>query len=94
MPAAAPNVEDLKKLSGKQQEILIEVRFYSFVVFINLRKEKHYGDLNYDFLQKSVDMSTMSFHKLMRTMYNRDAINGWGGILALIYITEQPVARS
>ena len=60
-------------------------------MFLNLRKEKHYRDQNYDFLQKSVDIFTMSFHKLMRTMYNRDAINGWGGILVLIYMMEQPV---
>ena len=33
--------------------------------------------------QKGTDVSAMSFHKVMQTLYKADAMNEWGSIVAL-----------
>ena len=55
----------------------------------NVRKNKAYGDLNYDWFQKSLDISALSFHKMMQTAEKLDAINEWGSVLGLSYIAAQ-----
>ena len=55
----------------------------------NVRKKKSYGDLNYDWFQKSLDVSALSFHKVMQVGEKLDAFNEWGSILALSYIAAQ-----
>jgi enoyl-[acyl-carrier protein] reductase I len=55
----------------------------------NVRKGKTYTDLNYDWLMKTLDISAISFHKLLQTLHKKDAINEWGSILALTYIAAQ-----
>ena len=52
----------------------------------NIRKGRAYTDVNYDFFQKTVDISAMSFHKLLQTLYKKDALNEWGSVVALSYI--------
>jgi enoyl-[acyl-carrier protein] reductase I len=56
---------------------------------INVRKKKPYTDLNYDWMHTSMDISAMSFHRLMQTLYKADAMNEWGSILGLSYIAAQ-----
>ncbi|MEO1256933.1 MAG: SDR family oxidoreductase, partial [Bacteroidota bacterium] len=55
----------------------------------NVRKGKVYGDLNYDWFQKTLDVSALSFHKMMQTAEKLDAMNEWGSILGLSYIAAQ-----
>ena len=55
----------------------------------NVRKKKSYGNLNYDWFQKSLDISALSFHKVMQVGEKLDAFNEWGSILALSYIAAQ-----
>ena len=52
----------------------------------NIRKGRSYDDLSYDFFQKTVDISALSFHKLLQTLYKKDALNRGGSIVALTYI--------
>ena len=40
-------------------------------------------------MQKGWDVSAVSFHKLMQTLYAKDAMNEWGSIVALTYIAAQ-----
>ena len=56
---------------------------------VNVRKGKHYTDLNYDWMTKGWDVSAVSFHKLMQCLYKKDAMNSWGSIVALSYIAAQ-----
>ena len=56
---------------------------------VNVRKGKHYTDLNYDWLAKGWDVSAVSFHKLMQSLLKMDAMNEWGSIVALTYIAAQ-----
>lgn len=64
---------------------------HSVGMSLNVRKNKPYTDLNYEFMHKTYDISAMSFHRLMQVCYQKDAINDWGSVLALTYIAAQRV---
>ena len=53
------------------------------------KKKRPYTDLNYDYLMKGIDVSAISFHKLLQTSMKLDAISKWGSILAPSYIAAQ-----
>ena len=61
---------------------------HSIGMSVNVRK-RPYTDLNYDYLMKGIDVSAISFHKLLQTSMKLDAISKWGSILALSYIAAQ-----
>jgi enoyl-[acyl-carrier protein] reductase I len=48
-----------------------------------------YNDLNYEYLKKTLDISAMSFHKMLQIANKLDAINDWGSVVALSYIAAQ-----
>jgi len=58
---------------------------------MNVRKKKVYNELDYDFFSKTLDISAISFHKLIQTCFKYDAINDWGSVVALSYIAAQRV---
>ncbi len=91
IPADATSLEDLTLLLDKAREKYGKVDFvlHSIGMSLNVRKKKAYTDLNYDFLQKTYDISAVSFHKLMQLLYQKDLMNDWGSILALSYIAAQ-----
>jgi enoyl-[acyl-carrier protein] reductase I len=64
---------------------------HSVGMSLNVRKGKAYTDLNYDFMHKTFDISAISFHRLMQTCYQKEAIREWGSVLALTYIAAQRV---
>lgn len=64
---------------------------HSIGMSMNVRKKKPYTDLNHDFMHKTFDISAISFHRLMQSLYKKDAMNEWGSILALSYIAAQRV---
>ena len=55
----------------------------------NLRKGISYDNLNYEYLNKTLDISAVSFHKVIKTAYKKDALNEWGSIVALTYLAAQ-----
>ena len=92
IPADATSMEDLENLFVKSQEILggkIDFVLHSIGMSINVRKGKHYTDLSHDFMMKGMDVSAMSFHRVMQTAMKLDAMNEWGSIVALSYIAAQ-----
>lgn len=94
IPADATSIEDLENLIAKTQELLggkIDFVLHSIGMSPNIRKKKPYEDLNYDWFQKSIDVSALSFHKVMNVLYKNDAMNDNGSILALSYIAAQRV---
>lgn len=94
IPADATNVDDLKNLIEKSMEILggkIDFVLHSIGMSVNVRKGRHYTDENYDFTMKGLDVSALSFHKVLQTAYQMDAINDWGSVVALTYIAAQRV---
>lgn len=94
IPADATSVEDLEKLFTQSMEVLggkIDFVLHSIGMSPNVRKGRDYGDLNYDWLMKTLDISAVSFHKVMQTAEKLDAMNEWGSIMALSYIAAQRV---
>jgi enoyl-[acyl-carrier protein] reductase I len=94
IPADATKVEDLDNLVEKAMEILggkLDFVLHSIGMSVNVRKGNHYTDMNYDYTAKGWDVSAVSFHKTMQSLYKKDAMNEWGSIMALSYIAAQKV---
>lgn len=92
IPADATSIEDLENLFTKSMEVLggkIDFVLHSIGMSPNVRKGRDYGDLNYDWLNKTLDVSAISFHKVMQMAEKLDAMNEWGSIMALSYIAAQ-----
>lgn len=94
IPADATSLEDLNNLVEKSMEILggkLDFVLHSIGMSINVRKGNHYTNQNYDWTHKGWDVSAVSFHKTMQTLYQKDAMNEWGSIVALTYMAAQRV---
>ncbi|MEM1138066.1 MAG: SDR family oxidoreductase [Bacteroidota bacterium] len=92
IPADATAVEDIEKLYSESVEKLggkIDFVLHSIGMSPNVRKGKDYGDLNYDWFLKSLDISALSFHKMMQVGEKTDALNEGGSIVGLSYIAAQ-----
>ena len=92
IPADATSVEDLTNLFTQSAEILggkTDFVLHSIGMSPNIRKGKPYTDLNYEWYKQSIDISAMSFHKMMQTAYKLDAISEWGSVVALTYMAAQ-----
>lgn len=92
IPADATVIEDLEKLIDRSMEVLggkIDFILHSIGMSPNVRKSKPYTDLSYDFLMKTLDVSAISFHKVMQVAYQKDAISEWGSVVGLTYIAAQ-----
>lgn len=92
IPADATSLEDLENLFRQSVKALggkIDFVLHSIGMSLNVRKKKEYTDLNYEWMQKTFDISAISFHKVMQTLWKMDAVNDWGSILALTYIAAQ-----
>ena len=92
IPADATSMEDLENLFTKSMDTLggkVDFVLHSIGMSPNVRKGRDYGNLNYDWFLKSLDVSALSFHKMMQTAEKLDAVNDWGSILGLSYIAAQ-----
>ena len=92
--ADVTNMEDLKNLFEKSMEHFggkIDFVLHSIGMSLNVRKGKHYTEINYEWNQKSLDISAMSLHKVLRTAWDLNAISEWGSVVALTYIAAQRV---
>lgn len=90
--ADATSVEDLESLVDKAMEHFggkIDFVLHSVGMSPNVRKNIPYQQLNYSFLDKTLDISAISFHKLMQVLYSKSAMNEWGSIVALTYMAAQ-----
>ncbi len=94
IPADATSLEDLEKLYTEAKEYLggnFDFLLHSIGMSPNIRKGRSYGELNYDWVVKSYDVSAISFHKMMHVAEKMDIMNEWGSILGLSYIAAQRV---
>lgn len=88
------NMDDLKKLFEESMKHFgggIDFILHSIGMSLNVRKGKHYTEIDYGFNQKSLDISAMSLHRVLRTAWELDALNEWGSVVALTYIAAQRV---
>ena len=92
--ADVTSMEDLKKLFEGAQEHMggkLDFVLHSIGMGLNVRKGKHYTEMNYEWNQKTLDISATSLHKVLRTAWDMDALNEWGSVVALTYIAAQRV---
>lgn len=92
IPADATSVEDLNEVFRRSQEILggkIDFVLHSIGMSPNVRKKRTYDDLDYDMLSKTLDISAVSFHKMIQAAKKQDAIAEYGSIVALTYMAAQ-----
>lgn len=76
----------MEKLGGKLDFIL-----HSVGMSFNIRKKNSYTQLDYELMKKTLDVSAISFHRLLQTCYNLDALKEWASVVALTYIAAQRV---
>ena len=91
IPADATSVEDLNNLFVQAQEALggkIDFVLHSCAMSVNMRKKRTYDDLDYDFLDKTLDISAISFHKMLQVAKKLDALNEGASVLALTYVAS------
>ena len=92
IPADATNLDDLYNVFRKSMEILggkVDFVLHSIGMSLNVRKKIPYPELNYSYYMKTLDISAISFHKMLQVAYKLDAVNPWGSIIALSYIAAQ-----
>jgi enoyl-[acyl-carrier protein] reductase I len=92
IPADATSVADLTNVFQTSMDVLggkVDFVLHSIGMSLNVRKKKVYNDLNHDFYAKTMDISAISFHKMLQVASKMDAINDWGSVLAISYIAAQ-----
>lgn len=92
IPADATNLEDLEKLYVQTMEKLggkLDFVLHSIGMSPNVRKGREYGDLKYEWFIQSLDISALSFHKMLQTAEKLDALNEWASVVGLSYIAAQ-----
>ena len=92
IPADATSVEDLEEVFSRSVEILggkIDFVLHSIGMSPNVRKKHTYDDLDYGLLSKTIDISAVSFHKMLQTAKKLDAIAEYGSVVALSYVASQ-----
>ena len=94
IPADATNVEEIEKLYVEAMAHLggkIDFVLHSIGMSVNIRKNIPYTELNYEYFNKGIDVSALSFHKMLAVAHKLDALNEWASVVALTYIAAQRV---
>ncbi|MBQ1698689.1 MAG: enoyl-ACP reductase [Bacteroidales bacterium] len=90
--ADATNLDDLKAVFTRAMEKFggqIDFVLHAIGMSLNVRKNRSYDDVDYNFYTKTMDISAFSFHKMLQTAYKLDAIKEWGSVVALSYVAGQ-----
>ena len=89
--ADATNYEALENVFSKAQELLggkIDFVLHSIGMSPNVRKHRTYDDLDYNWFNKTLDISALSFHKMLQAAKKLDAIAEYGSVVALTYVAS------
>lgn len=92
IPADATSVDDITRVFEESMKVLggkVDFVLHSIGMSLNVRKKRVYNDLDYNYLNKTLDISAISFHKMLQIAYKLDAINEWGSVLGLSYVAAQ-----
>jgi len=92
VPADAASEKDLENLIIKAMEHFggkFDFLLHSIGMSPNVRKGIPYQNINYEYYLKTLDVSALSFHKVIQVCHKLDAVNEWGSILALSYVAAQ-----
>ena len=91
--ADATSDDDLEQLFADVQE---EVGTLDFIVHsigmgVNVRKDRPYEDLDYNWYQKTLDISATSLHRIVHHGLESGALNDGASIVAMSYIGAQRI---
>ncbi|MEL6123381.1 MAG: SDR family oxidoreductase [Bacteroidota bacterium] len=92
IPCDATDDQQINDLLDQSMEHLggkIDFILHAIGMSLNVRKKKEYTGLNYEWMKKTLDISAISFHRVMQSAYNKEVMNDWGSIVALSYIAAQ-----
>jgi len=94
IPCDVSNNEDVDNLVTKAMEHFggsFDFILHSIGMGVNVRKGKHYTEIDYGFNVKTNDVSAVSLHRVLAACMKKDALNEWGSVIALTYIAAQRV---
>jgi len=92
IPANATDLQDIQNLFKESMEFLggkIDFILHSIAMSENSRRGKTYDELDYEYFKTTLDISALSFHKVIQTAKKLDAMNDYGSIVALSYVAAQ-----
>ncbi|NTV68476.1 MAG: enoyl-ACP reductase [Chlorobaculum sp.] len=83
--------EDVDNTFRELRETMGPVDFivHSIGMSQNIRKQVPYEELNYEWFMRTLDVSGISFHRLVAYALKNEAISNGGSIVALSYIASQ-----
>ncbi len=90
--ADATSMKDLEVLFRRSMEIFegkVDFVLHSIGMSPNVRKGIPYAESSYENMLKTLDISALSFHRILQTAYKLDAIREWGSVIALTYVAAQ-----
>jgi enoyl-[acyl-carrier protein] reductase I len=92
-PCDVSDEEEVEKLMEKVKDEYGEIDFVLHAIGMspNVRKNKGYEELNYQWMQQTLDISAVSLHKIIRYADEKEILNDGASILALSYIGAQRI---
>lgn len=93
IPCDVSKEEDVEALMLKVKEELGGLDFILHAIGMspNVRKSKPYTELDYRFLQQTLDISAISLHKVIRYADSTGVLNDGASVVALSYIGAQRI---
>ncbi|REL39163.1 enoyl-ACP reductase [Rhodohalobacter sp. SW132] len=93
IPCDVSDEKDVEKLMQKVKEELGGVDFILHAIGMspNVRKKREYTDLNYNWLNQTLDISAISLHKVLHFADKEGILNDGGSVVALSYIGAQRI---
>ena len=94
IPCDVSNLDDVNNLIERSMEHFggkFDFILHSIGMSLNVRKGKHYTEIDYGFNEKTMSISAMSLHKVLSVCMKKDALNEWASVVALSYIAAQRV---
>lgn len=92
-PCDVSDEEEVEELMQKVKDEYGKIDFMLHAIGMspNVRKNKGYEELNYQWLQQTLDISAVSLHKVIRYADEKEILNDGASILALSYIGAQRI---
>jgi enoyl-[acyl-carrier protein] reductase I len=93
-PCDVSSEEEVEELMVKTREHFgggVDFILHAIGMSPNIRKKKEYNDLNYSWLNQTLDISAISLHKILNYAEKKDMLNDGGSVVALSYIGAQRI---
>lgn len=94
IPCDVASDEEVDALMRQVKERFGKIDFILHAIGMspNIRKKKEYEDIDYKFLQQTLDISAISLHRILHHAHHvHDMINDGGSVVALSYIGAQRI---